>query len=217
MSVSQANQACKGFAGRRKKEIRLYHHFPGQRSFYFLKNPWRFPGDLMFQKSNLQCLRKRHQLAEPKSPWCWENIPRAQSLCERATNPSHCRQSGCPGSRYVSKRLWSLLNWSVAVTPSLLLKIKLLFRYLHIYALSFRQLNLKIFGPNLLQWLLKSGNGAKKIISHARMCAHTHAHTHTYIKWTLHMSHYGERCARLVGTAGVLLSVLSLQMFSWAA
>lgn len=179
MGVNQANHGGKGSAGRKKREIRLYRQLPGQRSFYFLKKTWHFPADLMFQKNNLQCSRERHQLAEPRSPRCWENIPRAQSLRGRAANPSRRRQSGRPGSGCVSKRSWSLLSWSVAEITSLLLKIKLLFKNLDIYALSFGQLSLKIFGPTLFQWLLKSGNGVEKIISRACVCTYTY--THTYI------------------------------------
>lgn len=189
MGVNQANHAGKGSAGRWKREIRPYRQFPGQRSFYFLKKPCCFPADLMFQKSNFQWSRKWHQLAEPRSPRCRENIPRAQSLRWRAANQSHRRQLRHLGSRCRSKRSWSLLNWLVAEITLLLLNIKLLFRNLDICALSFGQLSLKIFGPTLFQWLLKSGNGAETIISHTRV--RTHTYTHTYLKQTLYMSHYG--------------------------
>lgn len=145
--VSQANRAGKGSAARRKREIKPYHQFPGQRFFYCLKKPCRFPAGLMFQKNNLQCSGEWHQLAEPVSPRWREKIPRAQSRCRRAANPSHRRQLGRPGNRCISKRSWSLLNWSVAEITSLQLKIKLLFRNLDIHALSFGQLSLKIFGP----------------------------------------------------------------------
>lgn len=59
MGVNQANHTGKGSAGRRKREIRLYCQFPGQRRFYFLKKTC-FPADLMFQKNNLQCSHKQH-------------------------------------------------------------------------------------------------------------------------------------------------------------
>lgn len=123
------------------------------------------------------------------APACWAQVPlvpgehpQGPAPPQRAASASHCRQSGRLGGRCTSKRSWSLLNWSVAEITSPLLKIKLLFRNIHIYPLSLRQLSLKIFGPTLFQWLLKSGNGAEKITSHACVYTHTHKHIHTLSK-----------------------------------
>lgn len=144
MSVNWPNHAGKGSADRRKREIRLYCQFAGQRAFYFLKKPWHFPSELMFQ-NNLQCSCEWHQLAEPGSPWSRENILRAQSLHGREANPqAHHMESGRLWTRCIRKSSWSLLNWMIT---SLLLKIKLLFRNLYIYAPFLSNWVWRVFGP----------------------------------------------------------------------